>query len=59
MSNQQLIERLREGSAHLAEKENLDLWEAGYLQAYIDLRLELERGEAQGFARQLKEGSNA
>ena len=56
MSNEELIERLRQGALNLAEK-NLDLWEQGYLQAYIDLRLELERGGAQGYAKQLQEES--
>lgn len=56
MPNEELIERLRQGALNLAEK-NLDLWEQGYLQAYIDLRLELERGGAQGYAKQLQEES--
>lgn len=54
MTIEQLIDRLREGAIHLAEKSNLDLWEAGYLQAYIDLRQELERGEPFGYYAQLE-----
>lgn len=58
MSIEQFIERLRQGAIQLAEKENLDLWEAGYLQAYIDLRLELERGVLSGYAVQLEKEFN-
>jgi hypothetical protein len=42
MSKAKLIRDLKKKTIALAEKESLDLWEAGYLQCYVDLITELE-----------------
>jgi len=42
MNKHQIIKRLKQGISDLKEKSNLDLWELGYLEAYEDLKKELE-----------------
>ena len=59
MTIKELIKELQARAIDLAEDNALDIWESGYLQALIDLRLELERGEKQGYAKLRKENANA
>lgn len=55
MTIERLIKELRERAIDLAEDRTLDIWENGYLQALIDIRLELERVGEQGYAKQRQE----
>lgn len=55
MTIERLIKELRERAIDLAEDTTLNIWQNGYLQALIDIRLELERGGRQGYAKQRQE----